>query len=156
VWAGNPEHALDYLRSTNLKYFKYLSDIDGVQLFGLQKDWENLKRKHRGEWVNLGEGDVPLIDLSPYLNDFRDTAAAIDHLDLVITIDSAVAHLAGAMGKPVWLLIPTINDWRWQRNRDDSPWYPSMRIFRQKITHGWDELFQRVAGELQRLDRKRV
>jgi len=89
-----------------------------------------------------------LIDLSAYIDDFNDTAGFIAHLDLIITIDSAVAHLAGAMGKPVWLMLHFISDWRWMLNRDDSPWYPTIKIFRQERPNDWKGVISRVSEEL--------
>jgi ADP-heptose:LPS heptosyltransferase len=88
------------------------------------------------------------VDLSPKLTDFAETAAAIANLDLVITTDTAVAHIAGAMGKPVWILLKFAADWRWLRGRDDSPWYPSARLFRQKAPGEWAELIERVKAAL--------
>ncbi len=80
--------------------------------------------------------------------DFADTAAIISQLDMVITTDTAVAHLAGALGKPVWLLLGFVPAWRWLLNRDDSPWYPTMRLFRQRQPGAWDDVVQRVCREL--------
>jgi ADP-heptose:LPS heptosyltransferase len=91
---------------------------------------------------------MELIDLTADLTDFSDTAAMISHLDLVITVDTAVAHVAGAMGKTVWVLLPFVPDWRWMRNREDSPWYPTMRLFRQKTMGDWADVMQRVAEAL--------
>ena len=85
------------------------------------------------------------LDLSDRLTDFADTAAAIAQLDLVISVDTAVAHLAGALGKPVWILLPFNNDWRWLRDREDTPWYPTARLFRQRSRHAWPDLAERVA-----------
>ena len=82
------------------------------------------------------------------IKDFADTAALISNLDLVISIDTAVAHLAGAMGKPVWILLPFIADWRWLLDRDDSPWYPTARLFRQDDTRTWDSVIARVHAAL--------
>jgi ADP-heptose:LPS heptosyltransferase len=82
------------------------------------------------------------------LKDFSDTAAVIDLLDLVITVDTSVAHLAGAMGKPVWILLPYNSDWRWLLDRDDSPWYPSARLFRQNDTRSWADVVTRVGAAL--------
>jgi ADP-heptose:LPS heptosyltransferase len=87
---------------------------------------------------------MPIVDLGNRLEDFADTAAAIRNLDLVITVDSAVAHLAGALAVAVWVLLPHSPDWRWLLNRDDSPWYPTMRLFRQKERGDWDEVIERV------------
>jgi ADP-heptose:LPS heptosyltransferase len=89
-----------------------------------------------------------LTDWTAELHDFADTAALIDNLDLIITIDSAVAHLAGAMAKPVWVLLPWRSDWRWLSDRDDSPWYPTMRLFRQPKPGDWDAPMQQVAKAL--------
>jgi ADP-heptose:LPS heptosyltransferase len=89
-----------------------------------------------------------LIDLSADLHDFVDTAAVIAQLDLVISVDTAVAHLAGAMGKPVWVLLPFLPDFRWLLDRDDSPWYPSARLFRKSAARCWEEVIARVVHEL--------
>jgi len=82
------------------------------------------------------------------LKDFTDTAALIENLDLVISVDTAVAHLAGAMGKPVWMLLPFLPDWRWMLGRDDSPWYPTMRLFRQPDRGNWGAVFDNIRDEL--------
>jgi ADP-heptose:LPS heptosyltransferase len=89
-----------------------------------------------------------LVDWTAELNDFADTAALISNLDLVISVDTAVAHLAGGLGKPVWLLAPHVSDWRWPPDRDDSAWYPTMRVFRQPRSGWWDEVIERVANKL--------
>jgi ADP-heptose:LPS heptosyltransferase len=94
-------------------------------------------------------------DYTAQLNDFADTAALITSLDLVISVDTAVAHLAGAMGRPVWTLVPSWPDWRWMRQRDDSPWYPTMRLFRQKQPGDWNEVISRLANELRTFASKR-
>ena len=93
---------------------------------------------------------MPFTDWTSELNDFEDTAALIANLDLVIAVDTAVAHLAGAMGKPVWMMIPFVPDWRWLLNRTDSPWYPTMRLFRQKSVGDWAGVIQAVADALQK------
>ena len=92
-----------------------------------------------------------LIDLALSFRDFLDTATAIHELDLVISCDTAVIHLAGAMGKPVWVLLPYVADWKWLLNRDDSPWYPTARLFRQPTLGAWAPTIERVAVELRRL-----
>ena len=89
-----------------------------------------------------------IIDFTADLLDFADTAALIANLDLVITVDTAVAHLAGAMGKPVWVMIPFNPDWRWMLEREDTPWYPTMRLFRQRKMGKWDDVIARIGAEL--------
>ena len=94
-------------------------------------------------------GQLPTrLDLGESLDDFADTAAVVHQLDLVISVDTALAHLAGAMALPVWLLLPYAPDWRWMLERDDSPWYPSMRLFRQRQAGDWRELIDRVTRAL--------
>ncbi len=88
------------------------------------------------------------------LIDFADAAALLSGLDLVITVDTAMAHLAGALGKPVWILLPHVADWRWLKNREDSPWYPTARLFRQAVAGDWASVIERVAGELQAFARR--
>jgi Flp pilus assembly protein TadD len=145
VWQGNPKHVGDRHRSIPLKTFGTLARVDGVQLVSLQKGTGT-------EQLAAIAKSFPVIDLrSESWQDFMETAAIIANLDLVITVDTAVAHLAGALGKPVWVAVPYSPDWRWLLDREDSPWYPSMRLFRQP-THGdWRTVFDRMAQELQRL-----
>lgn len=138
VWAGNPGHENDRNRSCALDHFAPLAERAGGRLFGLQK---NLSAEPLRQ--------VPwLTDLGPVLQDFADTAQAVARLDLVITVDTAIAHLAGAMGRPVWLLLPFAPDWRWMLARDDSPWYPTMRLFRQPAPGDWTSVFTEVAASL--------
>ena len=99
----------------------------------------------------LAELGPDVIDLAPKLDDFAETAAALTALDLIISVDTSVAHLAGAMGRPVWVLLPYAQDWRWLRDREDSPWYPTLRLFRQEKPQAWDGVLTRVAAELGRL-----
>ncbi len=89
-----------------------------------------------------------MTDLGRQLDDFVETAAVMQRLDLVISADSSPAHLAGALGRPVWMPLPYICDWRWMTDRDDTPWYPTMRLFRQRTFGGWTEVFGRMAAEL--------
>jgi hypothetical protein len=118
-----------------------LTRIPGVQIYGLQKGPASSQ-------VEEFSNPISLDNYGKEFEDFSDTAAMISALDLVVSVDTAVAHLAGAMGKPVWVLLPFHADWRWMLNREDSPWYPSMRLFRQNKTGDWDDVFQRVADEL--------
>jgi ADP-heptose:LPS heptosyltransferase len=97
---------------------------------------------------------LELIDFTQELTDFAETAALVENLDLVITVDTAAAHLAGAMGKKVWVLIPlqhTVGDFRWLAGRDDTPWYPTMRLFRQPRSRDWRETMERMAREIELL-----
>ncbi len=153
VWAGNPNHQQDALRSCELRYFLPLLNLPEVKLYSLQKgdrvkDLSTLGFDPPQPPLKRGEL-VHIENLDSQLNDFADTAAIVDQLDLVITVDTAIAHLAGAMGKPVWLLLGNHQDWRWMQERQDSPWYPTMRIFRLSQSGDWDELFQRVFAALQ-------
>ncbi len=141
VWAGNRSHVRDRYRSVPLETLAPLGEVSGVQWFALQKggrDDENAVAPRGFDWVSLG-GE---------LGDLRDTAAVIAQLDLLICVDTAVAHLAGALGKPVWLLVDSSPDWRWLRSGEETPWYPTMRIFRQKKRGDWDEVVRRVTDAL--------
>lgn len=148
VWAGSVWHVRDSSRSCGLEPFLRLAEIPGVQLVGLQKGPGALAA------LELPE-HIPLVNYDEELQDFSDTAALVSALDLVISVDTAVAHLAGAMGKPVWVLLPTVADWRWLLGRDDSPWYPTLRLFRQNRNEEWAVVFSRVATELRRMARHR-
>jgi tetratricopeptide (TPR) repeat protein len=141
AWAGNPTHRNDRHRSLPVSTLAPLWEIAGVQFFSLQKE------RREGDDAALPPGTT-LIDLSPDLHDFGDTTAAIESLDLVIAVDTVVAHIAGALGKPCWLLLPANADFRWLRDREDSPWYPSMRLFRQRRPGDWSEVTSRVAAVL--------
>jgi tetratricopeptide (TPR) repeat protein len=141
IWAGNPEHINDHNRSIALAMLSPLSAVQGVHFFSLQKTFGP-------STAAKGPLDLVLIDRTAELNDLSDTAAMIAQLDLVISVDTSVAHLAGAMGKPVWVLLPTPCDWRWLLEREDSPWYPTMRLFRQKRIGDWGDVVQRVGEAL--------
>src|SRR5262249_13014555 len=95
------------------------------------------------------KGKAAIEDLGGQFGDFSDTAGAVAALDLVITVDTSVAHLAGALGKPVWVLLPWVTDWRWMLHREDNPWYPTMRLFRQKQGEDWSGVIARLVAELQ-------
>ena len=135
VWAGDPAHLRDRYRSVPLQTLAPLFEVQGVQFFSLQKG---------PQAVQVEAGNFPLVHLGPDLHDFADTASVIAQLDLVVCADTSVAHLAGALGKPVWVLIPTPCDWRWLEHREDSPWYPTMRLFRQARQGDWEEVISRV------------
>ena len=140
AWAGNPDHRDDHRRSIPLANFKSLFDVSGFQFFNLNRDM----RPGDAELI----AQLPVTDLAPRLSDFAATARFIYQFDLIITCDTAIAHLAGGMGKPVWILLPFAPSWHWMMEREDSPWYPTARLFRQKIRGDWDEVMKRVAGAL--------
>lgn len=147
VWAGNPAHGNDHRRSMNLEDLAPLAGVPGVRFFSLQKG------PGESEALRAPLG-MTITNLSASITDFSDTAAIIANLDLVICVDTSVAHLAGAMGRPVWLLLPPNPDWRWLMDRDDTPWYPTMRLFRRKPSEGWRDLAPRVADALNALVRQ--
>lgn len=144
VWSGSVTFAANASRSAGLAPYLRLAEIPGVQLYGLQKGPPLAELKALGT-------DSLIIDASPWLDDFADTAALIRELDLVVMTDSAVAHLAGALGRPVWVMLMHQPDWRWLKDRADSPWYPTARLFRQRVPRDWAPVFAEVAGELARL-----
>jgi tetratricopeptide (TPR) repeat protein len=139
AWAGNPRHRNDRIRSCPPSQLEPLASVGGALFFSLQK---------RDPTQQQLQGSPPaalnIIDLTADLSDFADTAALIANLDLVISVDTAVAHLAGAMGKPVFVMIPSHPDWRWLLDREDSPWYPTMRLFRQPAVGDWASVVGRV------------
>jgi hypothetical protein len=139
VWRANERRNIPFSDIAGLK-------LPGFDFFSLQKGEpaeSELKILRPAHWP-----EDNFINLAHDLRDFSDTAALIENLDLVISIDTAVAHLAGAMGKPVWLLLPPVPDWRWLLTREDSPWYPTARLFRQTAWGDWPELIARVRGQL--------
>ncbi len=144
VWAG--KNFPDPLRSCRLAELAPLASVNNVIFFSLQLG-------EGGQQVNSPPSGMDLADLTGQIEDFADTAALIEQLDLVITIDTAVAHLAGAIGKPVYLLLPFAPDWRWLLERNDSPWYPVTRIFRQKQPGDWGEVITRVQSALETFSR---
>jgi tetratricopeptide (TPR) repeat protein len=146
VWAGNPDHENDHHRSMPFAHFLPLFADSQVHFCSLQVG------ERAADMRAVQDGAVT--DLSARLGDFAETAGAIEAMDLVICVDTAVAHLAGALGKPAWLLLPHVPDWRWLLNRDDSPWYPSMRLFRQARRGDWGEVIGRIEGELRRFARR--
>jgi len=144
VWSGSVTFKKNQERAQPLMRFFQAFALPGVQLYSLQKG------PRTNELTSLPNGG-PIIDLAPYLDDFADTAAAIAELDLVIMTDSAVAHLAGAMGKPVWLLLGYVAHWLWLLDRTDNPWYPSLRLFRPRAEGDWDYVFDSASVELMML-----
>ncbi len=144
-WQGNPEKPRDALRSVPLSRFEPLFGVPGTEWFGLQ----------------VGPGEDQVRDLTGVTNfthlgtrlgagpdKFVDAAAVISQLDLIISVDTAIAHLAGALGKPVWILLPKEPDWRWLLGRDDSPWYPTARLFRQSTSGDWEAPLSELGAQL--------
>ena len=144
VWSGNPEHTRDRLRSIPFDQFFQVLQTGQTRFYSLQKG-------PAAEQARTAGSAVALNDLDPYLLDFTDTAAVIANLDLVITVDTAVAHLAGTMGKPVWILLAHAPDWRWLKERSDSPWYPTATLFRQTSSGNWTSVLDKVTTALQSL-----
>jgi tetratricopeptide (TPR) repeat protein len=140
VWGGDPNHLHDRDRSCPLNEFRAFLGKPGMMFYSLQKG------PHRTELLTVS--DLQTEDLGDRLSDFADTAAIVTELDLVISVDTSVAHLAGAMGKPVWVLLSFASDWRWLINREDSPWYPTARLFRQSRRNDWAAVCHRVAAAL--------
>jgi tetratricopeptide (TPR) repeat protein len=147
AWQGNPTYGYDRRRSIPLAHFSRLAQVERVQLVCLQKGPG--KKQLRAMEDRFG-----VLDLGDNLDEassaFMDTAAIMKNLDLVITSDTAVAHLAGSLGVPVWVGLPFVPDWRWMLERADSPWYPSMRLFRQTKPGEWADVFDRMARDLER------
>ncbi|MDR3404797.1 MAG: tetratricopeptide repeat protein [Chthoniobacter sp.] len=143
AWAGNSKHVDDDRRSVDPGLLVALLRLPGIEVYSLQLKMPN--------GLPSGLAEAGLIDLAEQITDFADTAAFMEELDLIISVDTAVAHLAGALGRPVWTLLPFVPDWRWGLEREDTPWYPTMRLFRQPALGDWDAVIQRVAGELKAL-----
>jgi hypothetical protein len=136
VWAGRATHDNDRNRSLPAAALAPLEQVSNVHVYSLQKG---------------ATAPTFMIDRASDLHDFADTAAAIAILDLVISVDTSVAHLAGAMGKPVWTLLPHRPEWRWMLDREDSPWYPTMRLFRQSRAGDWAGVIARVCDTLRQV-----
>ncbi|HEX3709260.1 MAG TPA: tetratricopeptide repeat protein [Pseudolabrys sp.] len=142
VWAGNPEHVNDMRRSLDLAMLTPLLETPGTSFVSLQvgprgADLKSVKELH---------GRIH--DVGPELVDFTDTAGAMSALDLIISVDTSPAHVAGALGKAVWVPLPWVTDWRWLLEREDNPWYPTMRLFRQRRGEEWDNVIAKLAGSL--------
>jgi tetratricopeptide (TPR) repeat protein len=136
IWKGNPRSENDPTRSISVNWFRQLFDKN-TQVYSL----------HNSENSHIDE----IIDLKDNINDFQDLAEAVNAMDLIVTVDTALLHLAGAMNKPVWAAIPYVPDWRWGLNREETVWYPSVRLFRQEYPGDWDSVFERIKSQLQHL-----
>jgi Tetratricopeptide repeat/Glycosyltransferase family 9 (heptosyltransferase) len=146
-WQGSKTFTSDHFRSIPLKHYAPLAQVRGVKLISLQKGYGEEQIAENRDRVPMTVFDNLDADGSTMM----DTAALMQHLDLVVTSDTAIAHLAGAMAIPVWVALPSMADWRWMRRRTDSPWYPSMRLFRQSKLGEWDPVFEEIADALRQL-----
>jgi hypothetical protein len=146
VWATDPNNKAMYQQKsiTAKGVFKHLQPLITDRRVSIV----SLQVGNAASWIQPYLEQPQVYDLSDKLTDFTDTAAVISQLDLIITVDTAVAHLAGAMAKPVWVMLPFAPDWRWMRDRDDSPWYPTMRLFRQDRSDDWASVLNRVESGL--------
>lgn len=142
AWHGNPNFARNERRSLAVSLLEPLRAIEGARFYGLQVP---------------SESGVPawLDDLAPRIGDFEDTAAILDQIDLLVTSDTAIAHLAGAMGRPVWLMLSRVCDWRWGLEGVETPWYGSMRLFRQPALGDWPAVIEQIAASLRDLTQRR-
>jgi tetratricopeptide (TPR) repeat protein len=154
-WAGNPVHQNDKTRSAFLKDFKVLNDLPNVKLFSLQKDSRPRYWAGRGV-VDLTEGcdQMSVVDMGDMLINFNYTAAIIKSMDLVVTVDTAIAHIAGAMGVPCYLLVSKMPDWRWGLNDNKTAWYPSIKIERQLTPEDYETRLKKIAYEVAKLQRQ--
>lgn len=143
-WRGNPKHVNDRFRSASLKIVSRLLDIPGITFFSMHKDLAEHEKV-------LPEG---MVDLGSRFGDYADTAAAVESLDLVISVDTSVCHLVGAVGRPVWTMIARGPDFRWGLKTENSPWYPSMKLYRQDTLGDWEPVIDRMAADLKVLAAK--
>jgi ADP-heptose:LPS heptosyltransferase len=141
VWAGSPTFGNDRYRSMQFADFAALGELDDIAWFSLQKGPAQAQ-------LSEAPADFQPFDFTADLTDFDETAALIMNLDQVIVVDTGVAHLAGALGKPVWVLLPANSDWRWLEHRSDSPWYPNARLFRQDVLGDWEPVMASVVQAL--------
>ena len=148
VWRGRPTHHNDRNRSTALATFAPLTEMPGIALVSLQKGEPQAE-------IGRYWGRAPLVNLGPELRDFGDTMAVLECLERVVAVDTSVVHLAGAMGKEAWVMLPYAPDWRWLLERTDSPWYPTLRLFRQAQDRSWDPVMRRIAKEIASPPRRR-
>jgi tetratricopeptide (TPR) repeat protein len=144
VWAGHPSHSNDRHRSTTLASLSPLSQCGDIAFYSLQVGAAGVEAADR-------PAGIKLIDLTPEITDFADTAALIEHLDLVIGVDTSTAHVAAAMGKPVWVVLPFVAEWRWLVGRLDTPWYPTIRLFRQPKLNDWPGAIAQLIEPLRNL-----
>ena len=143
VWAGRPSHFNDANRSLTLEQLAPLARPD-VTFLSIQKGSAEVQAQNP-------PAGMPVVPLSDEIGDFEDTAAILSIADLLISVDSSPVHLAGALGRPVWVMLPFVPDWRWLLERTDTPWYPRMRLFRQPSRGDWGAVMATLASELAQL-----
>jgi len=141
VWAGAPNNKNDRNRSMSLDHLAPLAQVKNARFFSLQKGPAAAQTARPPKGLDL-------TDFTQEITDFADTAAIAANLDLIIAVDTSVAHLAAALGKPTWIMIPYMPDWRWLRDRSDSPWYPTLKIFRQSRNRTWREVIEKITEAL--------
>jgi hypothetical protein len=144
VWAGRRDSDFQNRRACDLPQLSLLAGIPGVRFYSLQTGPDARQLEDAPECLKI-------VDLGGSVADFADTAAILQHLDLFISVDTASAHLAGALGRPAWVLLPYAANWRWLLHREDSPWYPTLRLFRQPRPGAWAPVWEQVAEELRRV-----
>lgn len=157
VWAGSPAHPNDSVRSMFLNEFRPIHDLENVKLFNLQVNYRKRIYSMGKRIVDLTDGcdDMSIVDLTPMIENFEDSATIVSGLDLVITVDTAIVHLCGALGVPCWMLTPYNPDWRWGIEGDKTCWYDSVKIYRQNIRDNWSEVMERVKQDVLLLQNKR-
>lgn len=143
VWAGRPTHPNDANRSLALAQLAPLAQADA--------SFVSIQKGPAAAQADTPPNGMKLLSLSAQIGDFEDTAAILCLADLLISVDSSPVHLAGALGRPVWVMLPKVPDWRWLLERRDTPWYPHMRLFRQDVRTDWSGVISRIAGELKQL-----
>lgn len=150
-WAGSPAHPNDLCRSMHLKYLEPLSHMDGVRLFNLQVGPSRRIYPSGKQIVDFSDGgeQVRMVDMTPMIQTFDDSATIVAALDLVISVDTALVHLTGSLGKPCWVLVPFNPDWRWGLEGNTTPWYPSVRLFRQEKRRDWESVMKKVTKEVE-------
>ena len=141
AWTGRPTHPNDRRRSLPLERLRPIAEAGDAAFVSLQKPMPTRDLAAMQQFPGM-------TDLSADLTDFGETAAMMENLDMIVTVDTAMGHLAGALARPVWIMIPKAADWRWMLDRSDSPWYPTARLFRQTRPGAWDELLAEIAAAL--------
>lgn len=150
-WAGTPAHPNDFHRSIKLELFRNISKIPNVKLFSLTRDTRPRKHKFQSEQIDLTENaqDIPIVGMEEFMNTFDDTASIISEMDLVISVDTSVLHIAGALNHLTYGLLPHNPDWRWGINGETTKWYPSVKLFRNKYNDKWASVFASLQSEVE-------